>query len=62
MILDNRLYNQCPIAGNLLHRSIWIVAYELVQRPRVQLHGVVEIGGVNRYVLFIKKIYLKKKH
>lgn len=55
MIPDNRLYDQRAVARDLLERELRLVAQQLIQRPRVQLHRIVEVRRVNRDILETEK-------
>lgn len=51
MISDNRLDDLGAIACDLLESVLRLIPEELIQGSRVQFHGIVKIGGVDRHVL-----------
>lgn len=69
MISDNRLDDLGAIACDLLESVLGLIPEELIQGSRVQFHGIVKIGGVDRHVLErererekkLKQIYPPKK-
>lgn len=51
VISDNRLDDLGAIACDLLESVLRLIPEELIQGSRVQFHGIVKIGGVDRHVL-----------